>query len=207
MKKKVGDRVQITSDCQTNGYTGTITKIYIAGCQNYASVKLDKAAPNGNLYQSYNVGSLTTAIYLETANIPQSIEKIKGFCVVNVKKLGYERNIHMNNETRYLCRVDVNINDVVVCEDETDLYKVVSFYTNIENIRHMPTKEIVCVVDYSRIHKIREHERQIREAEFEINRRINEIKSEVDYEYYAEKDAEVANLLKKLNEIKNNAIE
>lgn len=52
------DRVIITSECQTKGYTGSVNKVFYCGDNLCASVRLDKLPPSEMKFQSYNVCNL-----------------------------------------------------------------------------------------------------------------------------------------------------
>lgn len=52
------DRVIITSECQTKGYTGRVNKVFYCGDNLCASVRLDKLPPSEMKFQSYNVCNL-----------------------------------------------------------------------------------------------------------------------------------------------------
>ena len=65
-----------------------------------------------------------------------------------------------------------------------------------------PTKEVVCIIDYSEINARKEREKLIAQIKRDLDYKIKQIQSKIDYEFYASKDVEVAELLKKLNELK-----
>lgn len=126
---------------------------------------------------------------------PIKCEMIDGYYIVEVKGLYQKRY-------SYKCRFEVNIGDKVVCEDEDYIQKVVGVY-NINNATMKnPTKEVVCVIDYSEINARKEHDRLVAQIKRDLDYKVKQIQSKIDYEFYASKDVEVAELLKQLNELK-----
>lgn len=126
---------------------------------------------------------------------PQKCDMIDGYYIVEVKG-SYSKRYS------YKCRFDVNIGDKVVCEDEDYIQTVVGIY-NINNATMKnPTKEVVCIIDYSEINARKEREKELQRVKSELDRKVKQIQSKIDYEFYASKDSEVAELLSKLNELK-----
>ena len=126
---------------------------------------------------------------------PQKCEMIDGYYIVEVKG-SYQKKYS------YKCRFDVNIGDKVVCEDEDYVQKVVGVYNSENAPMKNPTKEVVCVVDYSEIIARKEREKELQRVKSELDKKVRQIQSKIDYEFYASKDVEVAELLKQLNELK-----
>ena len=193
---KVNDRVIITSECQTKGYTGRVNKVFYCGDNLCASVKLDRIAPSGVRYQCYNIANLRlTNKENNEMEEPKKCEMIDGYYIIEVKG-SYSKRYS------YKCRFDVNIGDKVVCEDEDYILTVVGIY-NINNATvKNPTKEVVCIIDYSEINARKEREKELQRVKSELDRKVKQIQSKIDYEFYASKDSEVAELLSKLNELK-----
>ena len=126
---------------------------------------------------------------------PQKCDMIGGYYIVEVKG-------RYSKRYSYKCRFDVNIGDKVVCEDEDYIQTVVGIY-NINNATMKnPTKEVVCIIDYSEINARKEREKELQRVKSELDRKVKQIQSKIDYEFYASKDSEVAELLSKLNELK-----
>ena len=126
---------------------------------------------------------------------PQKCDMIDGYYIVEVKG-SYSKRYS------YKCRFDVNIGDKVVCENEDYIQTVVGIY-NINNATMKnPTKEVVCIIDYSEINARKEREKELQRVKSELDRKVKQIQSKIDYEFYASKDSEVAELLSKLNELK-----
>ena len=126
---------------------------------------------------------------------PQKCEMIDGYYIVEVKG-------SYSKKYSYKCRLEVNVGDKVVCEDEDYIQTVVKV-RNLEtaSIKN-PTKEVVCVIDYSEINTRKEREKELQRVKSELDKKVKQIQSKIDYEFYASKDNEVAELLKKLNELK-----
>lgn len=126
---------------------------------------------------------------------PQKCDMIDGYYIVEVKG-------SYNKRYSYKCRFDVNVGDKVVCEDEDYIQTVVGVY-NIEtaSIKN-PTKEVVGVLDYSEINARKEREKLIAQIKRDLDYKVKQIQSKIDYEFYASKDSEVARLLNTLNELK-----
>ena len=126
---------------------------------------------------------------------PIKCEMIDGYYIVEVKG-SYSKRYS------YKCRFEVNIGDKVVCEDEDYIQKVVGVY-NINNATMKnPTKEVVCIIDYSEINARKEREKLIAQIKRDLDYKVKQIQAKIDYEFYASKDSEVAELLSKLNELK-----
>ena len=189
------DMVVVISECQSTGYIGKVKETYFNGSQLYATVSFDKRLPCGNQCQPYNVRSLRLVKEGEIMIEPQKCEMIDGYYIVEVKG-SYQKKYS------YKCRFDVNIGDKVVCEDEDYIQRVIGVY-NSENAPYKyPTKEVVCVVDYSEIIARKEREKELQRVKSELDKKVRQIQSKIDYEFYASKDNEVAELLKQLNELK-----
>lgn len=126
---------------------------------------------------------------------PKKCEMIDDYYIVGVKG-SYSKRYS------YKCRFDVNIGDKVVCEDEDCIQTVIEIY-NIETspIKN-PTKEVVCVIDYSVINARKEREKLIAQIKRDLDAKVKQIQSKIDYDFYASKDSEVARLLNTLNELK-----
>lgn len=125
----------------------------------------------------------------------QKCEMIDGYYIVEVKG-------SYSKKYSYKCRFEVNIGDKVVCEDEDYIQKVVGVY-NFENAKvKTPTKEVVCVIDYSEINARKERVKKMLRVKTELDKKVREIQSKIDYDFYASKDDGVAELLKQFNELK-----
>lgn len=126
---------------------------------------------------------------------PEKCEMIDGYYIVEVKGSHSKRY-------SYKCRFDVNVGDKLVCEDEDYIQTVVGIY-NLENARMKnPTKEVVCVIDYSEINAKKERAKEMLRIKTELDKKVREIQTKIDYDFYASKDDSIAKLLKQLNELK-----
>ena len=190
------DRVIIISACQTRGYIGSVAKIFYCGDNLCASVKLDRIAPSGVRYQCYNIANLRlTNKENNEMEEPKKCDMIDGYYIVEVKG-SYSKRYS------YKCRFDVNVGDKVVCEDEDYIQKVVGVY-NIDNATMKnPTKEVVCVIDYSEINARKEREKELQKVKRDLDYKVRKIQAKIDYEFYASKDSEVAELLNRMKELK-----
>ncbi len=125
----------------------------------------------------------------------QKCEMIDGHYIVEVKG-------SYSKKYSYKCRFDVNVGDRVVCEDEDYIQTVIKVFnletTSVKN----PTKEVVCVIDYSEINARKEREKELQRIKSELDKKVKQIQSKIDYEFYASKDSEVAELLNKMNELR-----
>ena len=126
---------------------------------------------------------------------PQKCDMIDGYYIVEVKG-------SYSKKYSYKCRFDVNIGDKVVVEGEDYIQTVVGVYNIETSTMKNPTKEVVCIIDYSEINARKEREKELQRVKSELDRKVKQIQSKIDYEFYASKDSEVAELLSKLNELK-----
>lgn len=190
------DRVIIISACQTRGYIGSVAKIFYCGDNLCASVKLDRIAPSGVRYQCYNIANLRlTNKENNEMEEPIKCEMIDGYYIVEVKG-------SYNKRYSYKCRFDVNVGDKVVCEDEDYIQTVVGIYNTDNSSIKNPTKEVVCVIDYSVVNARKEREKLIAQIKRDLDAKVKQIQSKIDYDFYASRDSEVAELLNTLNELK-----
>lgn len=126
---------------------------------------------------------------------PQKCEMINGYYIVEVKG-------SYSKKYSYKCRFNVEIGDKVVCEDEDYIQTVHGVY-NVETATiKNPTKEVVCVIDYSEVNARKERENELRRVKRELDTKVKQVQSKIDYEFYASKDVEIAELLNRLNELR-----
>ena len=126
---------------------------------------------------------------------PQKCEMIDGYYIVEVKG-SYSKRYS------YKCRFEVSVGDKVVCEDEDYIQTIVYIYNSEKAKVKNPTKEVVCVIDYSEINARKERAKEMLRVKTELDKKVREIQSKIDYDFYASKDDGVAELLKQLNELK-----
>lgn len=147
----------------------------------------------GYFWLSRSEFSIIEDDYIEEES--KKCDMIDGYYIVEVKG-------NYSKKYSYKCRFDVNIGDKVVCEDEDYIQTIVGVYNTETSKVKYPTKEVVCVVDYSEINARKEREKELQRVKRELDAKVKQIQSKIDYEFYASKDTEVAELLSKLNDLK-----
>lgn len=184
---RVGDRVQVKSECQTFGHIGTVNSFFHSGNNYCAVVVLDNRK-----IRSYNVKSLNVIISRVEGeeDIMDKPKFLDGKYIVKVKG-NYSKGYC------YICRDEnVMVGDKVVCEDESYIQTVIGIYDEENSPYKNVTKEVICVIDYTKFNERKEKEKAIAKAKLELENRIRQIQKQFDYEAYAEKDESVAELLK-----------
>ena len=97
---------------------------------------------------------------------------------------------------------NIKVGDKVVVEDEDNIQTVVGIYNKETATFNNPTKYVVCVIDYSTIETFREKEKKQAELKRKLDKGIKQIQQQIDYEAYADKYPDVAEMLKELDELK-----
>ena len=208
----VGDIVRVTSECKTIGCEGIITKIVNYGKyrRNFrANVVFtrDELISKGIndiscTTMQYSVKSLTKILDEVNSNIINVSEKLNDFYIVA---------IHINQYSRkdyFLCPfTDVKIGDKVICEYQENIPTVLAVYKSLEEAKlsKLPTKEIICIVDYSKIRAKRSLEKQISSVQHEIYEKIKAVNKTLSIEFYASKDPSIAVLQDSLDNLKRTA--
>lgn len=199
MKSKfnMGDRVIVTSDCQSYGEHGTITNIFNinSGWNSIgASVQLD----NG-LNRTYNQINLK----LEGDNeMCKNLKESGAKYVVRVEFYnGYNKKLYA-----FLCyEEDIDNGDYVLCDsDNTKTLAIVKEVVPIDvaidkNLN--PTKEVICKCDMTEYNIRKENKAKKYELKNKMDKRIKELQTNQIYEMFAEKDDLLKELLKEYKEI------
>ena len=190
---KRGDRVLITSDCQTSGWSGIVTKINNEPTRKSVSVLFDSKTPSGVNIQTYNINNVKLINSLDTTS---NVEMIDGYYIVKCKGA-------YSSTYNYKCLdKDIKIGDKVVVEGDNNIQTIVGVYNKETAQFKNPTKYVVCVIDYSKLIEIREKEAKQAEIKRKLDSRIKQIQQQIDYKSYADKYPDIAEMLKELDELK-----
>lgn len=180
-KFKIGDKVEVMSDCQTTGAQGVVQSIN----GHLITVNLDNS-----LVRVYNKSSLK-----EVKFVVEDLDYLSDYLVVSVK--------HENSYTLYdfICYdKDVKISDIVICDTakgfQTGVIKHIKNRTQNNNL-----KEIVSIVDLTEFNKRKESKKKKQELANKIKEKARKIEKEVLYTMLAERDEDFAQLLKDYNEM------
>lgn len=196
-----GDRVRVTSSCQTYMKSGTVIEIVIKDWTEqyyYARVKLDDGS-----FRTYNQESLSRIGHVELSenykNKNNTKENnnmaVKGNFRVAVVK--FVQGYNMNKEYGFaLFDEDVNVGDFVLCDSSNGygVAKVVSIKTQMEYGSDV-TKEIICKCDFTNynIRKVKREQKRVLKAQMD-----NMVKNNQEillYHAIAEKNPDMAKLL------------
>jgi len=178
-----GDRVEVTSECQTTGVQGTVTAVN----GHNITVSLDNS-----LTRVYNKASLKLV-----KNVVDDLDFLSDYLVVSVK--------HENSYSFYDFKCydkDVKVGDVVVCDTAKGFQTAVVKSVRNKNTNSNNLKDIVCVVDITEFNKRKADNKRKQELANKIRDKAKKIEKEVLYNMLAERDEEFAQLLKDYNEFK-----
>ena len=187
---KKGDRVEITSDCQSHGEFGTVID-YVSTWRssNIVRVQLDSGDR-----KKYNELSLKKSEAIEREAKEMSITG--NFRVARVQFIdGCNKNKIYGFA---LFDNDVVEGDYVLCDTQNghNIAKVINIETP-EQYGTGVTKEIICKVDFSAYEHRKEIRKQKSELKAKLDKAIRENQDLVLYETVAKSNTQVAELLDK----------
>lgn len=195
-----GDRVKVTSGCDTYNCVGTVIDIVFKAWTNqyyYARVKLD----NGK-FRTYSQASLAHIGHVEISENYKNKNKtkennnmaVKGNFHVAVVK--FVQGYNMNKEYGFaLFDENIEVGDYVLCDSSNGygVAKVVSIKTKIEYGSDV-TKEIICKCDFTSFNHRREMREQRRVLKAQMDKLVADNQELILYQALAEKSTEMAQL-------------
>lgn len=202
-KFQKGDRVQVTSWCQSQGKIGTVTLCWhnIYNRNIYYAVKLD----NGNSH-NYNELSLALASTNKQNNITN---KGDNEMITGNYKIAMVKFVKGTNTTKgyafALFDDSVCVDDLVLCDTENgyNVAKVTEIISKDDYEGCNVTKEIVCKVDFTAFEQRKENRAKATKLKGEMDKKMKEMQELTLYEMMAEKSPELAEMLKQYKTLMN----
>jgi hypothetical protein len=184
-----GDRVRVSSGCNTHGRCGTVTRYIAHPCAKYVQVQLD----NGSL-RSYNEASLE----LLNKKEEDIIMKVNGNYNVAMVKLLKDANI--STTTKYAFALfdnEIACEDLVLCDTVNGYVvgKITDIITQDEYQGNAVTKEIICKVDFAAFEQRKANRIKAHQIQKEMDKKIKGIQEMMLYEMMAEKNPELKEML------------
>lgn len=190
---KIGDKVLVTSECQTQGWVGVVEGINNPywGNSTYVTVKF-----NGGLKRTYNKNSLK--LYNEENNITNKgdNEMITGNYRVAMVK--FVQGTNTTKEYAFALFEDyMNVNEYVLCDTAYgySVGKIVEIISKDEYEGAEVTKEIVCGVYFDNFEQRKKNREEAKKLKSEMDKKMKEMQELALYEMMAEKSPELKEML------------
>ena len=202
---KEGDRVRVTSCCQTYNMIGTVFDIMSKSCtgNEYVKVKLDCG-----WIRTYNVLSLSHIGHVEINTDYQKENKcmdVKGNYHVAIVKFVQGYNVSkeyafalFNSDTDVIV-----VGDNVLCDTSQgyNVGKVTKIIPQSEYSGCAVTKEIICKVDFTEFEKRKELRKEKEALKKQMDKMVKDNQELFLYQALAEKNTEMAAMLAKYREL------
>lgn len=195
-KFKKGDRVKVTSDCQSYGFTGTVVdnvNPYWNG-QNYVTVDLDRSVCGG-FRRTYN------ELSLELTNEQNNITKGDNNMLMGNYRVATVKFVQGTNTTSgytfALYDNNVGVDDLVLCDTAKgyNVAKVIEICSQKDYEGSSPNKEIICKVDFTDFENRKENRAKAQKIKVEMEKKMKEMQELALYEMMAEKNPELKEML------------
>lgn len=190
---KIGDKVLVTSECQTSGWVGVVDNINKGYWSNntYVTVKF-----NGGLKRTYNKNSLK--LYNEENNITDKgdNEMITGNYRVAMVKFVQGTNT-TSKYSFALFDEYITVDDFVLCDTAHgySVGKIVEIINKEDYDGCDVTKEIICFVDFTDFEQRKKNREEAKKLKSEMDKKMKEMQELALYEMMAEKSPELKEML------------
>ena len=188
-----GDKVLVTSECQTQGWVGVVEGISNPYWDNstYVTVKF-----NSGLKRSYNSRSLK--LYNEENNITDKgdNEMITGNYRVAMVK--FIQGTNTDKKYAFALFDDyMNVNEYVLCDTAYgySVGKIVEIISKDEYEGTEITKEIICGVYFDNFEQRKKNREEAKKLKSEMDKKMKEMQELALYEMMAEKSPELKEML------------
>lgn len=187
-KFKIGDKVLVTSQCQTSGWVGVVEGMDY--WHTYITVKFDSG-----FKRTYNKNSLK--LYNEENNITNKgdNEMITGNYRVAMVK--FVQGTNTTKEYAFASFEDyIKVDDYVLCDTAYgySVGKVVDI-VNKDEYEGDVTKEIICFVDFTDFEQRKKNREEAKKLKSEMDKKMKEMQELALYEMMAEKSPELKEML------------
>lgn len=190
---QIGDKVLVTSECQTQGWVGVVEGVNNPywGNSTYVTVKF-----NGGLKRTYNKNSLK--LYNEENNITNEgdNEMITGNYRVAMVK--FVQGTNTTKEYAFAMFEDyIDVDDYVLCDTSNgySVAKVAKIINKDEYDGVSVTKEIVCPVYFVAFEQRKKNREEAKKLKSEMDKKMKEMQELALYEMMAEKSPELKEML------------
>lgn len=198
-----GDRVRVTSPCETYNRVGTVIEIVLKAWTNqyyYARVKLDDGR-----FRTYSQASLAHIGHVELSDNYKNKNKTKENSNMALKGnfrvavVNFVQGYNMNKNYGFaLFDNDVEVGDYVLCDSSNGygVAKVINIKTQMEYGADV-TKEIICKCDFTAFNNRKEMREQRKVLKAQMDKMVADNQELILYQALAEKSTEMAELLAK----------
>ena len=186
---KIGDKVLVTSECQTQGWVGVVEGMDY--WRNYVTVKF-----NGGVKRTYNKNSLK--LYNEENNI---INKGDNEMITGNYRVAMVKFVQGTNTTKEyafaLFEDYMNVNEYVLCDTAYgySVGKIVEIISKDEYEGTEITKEIICGVYFDNFEQRKKNREEAKKLKSEMDKKMKEMQELALYEMMAEKSPELKEML------------